>query len=75
MWEKVSEDPFQSPMNGVTGESETALPDGTVLRGVWGYYLPYNPEVPRTGYLERSLDGTKTWGEPEVLLDPAKFSA
>jgi hypothetical protein len=74
-WTTVSADAFRSPMNGVTGECETALPDGTALRGVWGYYLPYNPELPRTGYLERSLDGTKTWGKPEVLLDPGKFSA
>jgi len=75
MWAKVSEDPFKSPMNGITGECETARPDGTVLRGVWGYYQPYNPELPKTGYLERSLDGTKTWGKPEVLLEPGRFSA
>ena len=74
-WTTVSEDAFRSPMNGVTGECEAALADGTVLRGVWGYYLPYNPEVPRTGYLQRSRDGTKTWGKPEVLLDPARYSA
>ncbi len=52
-WKQVSADSFKSCMNGVTGEAETALADGTVLRGVWGYYLPYNPESPRTGYLER----------------------
>jgi hypothetical protein len=62
-------------MNGTTGEAQTALHDGTVVRGVWGQYLPYNPEVPKTGYLERSTDGTKTWGKPEVLLDPDKYSA
>ena len=74
-WKQVSADPFKSCMNGVTGEAETALADGTVLRGVWGYYLPYNPELPRTGYLQRSSDGTRTWGKPEVLLDPNKYSA
>jgi len=74
-WKKVSEDSFKSPMNGVTGEAEVALPSGNVIRGVWGYYLPYNPEVPKTGYLQRSLDGTKTWGKPEILLDPKKYSA
>jgi hypothetical protein len=62
-------------MNGITGEGQTSLADGTILRGVWGYYLPYNPELPKTGYLERSRDGSKTWGRPEVLLDPAKYSA
>jgi hypothetical protein len=74
-WQKVSADPFKSCMNGITGEAQTALADGTIIRGVWGYYLPYNPELPRTGYLQRSADGSKTWGKPEVLLDPAKFSA
>ncbi len=73
-WEQVSADPFKSCMNGVAGEAETALPDGTILRGVCGQYLPYNPELPKTGYLERSTDGSKTWGKPEILLDPAKYS-
>lgn len=74
-WKQVSADPFKSCMNGITGEAQTAIGDGTIIRGVWGYYLPYNPELPKTGYLERSSDGSKTWGKPEVLLDPAKFSA
>jgi photosystem II stability/assembly factor-like uncharacterized protein len=74
-WKRVSADPFRSCMNGVTGEAQTALPDGTVLRGVWGFYLPYDKGLPKTGYLERSADGTKTWGKPEVPLDPKKYSA
>lgn len=74
-WKLVSADAFKSCMNGITGEAQTALPNGTILRGVWGYYLPYNPELPKTGYLERSTDGSKTWGKPQVLLDPAKYSA
>ena len=40
-----------------------------------GYYLPYNPELPKTGYLQRSTDGTITWGRPEVLLDPLQHTA
>lgn len=73
-WQQVSADPFKSCMNGVA-ESPTALSDGSILRGVIGYYLPYNPELPKTGYLQRSTDGSKTWGKPEVLLDPGKYSA
>lgn len=73
-WEQVSADAFKSCMNGVTGEAETALPDGTILRGVCGQYLPYDPELPKTGYIERSTDGSKTWGKPEIFLDPAKYS-
>ncbi|NQT12216.1 MAG: exo-alpha-sialidase [Planctomycetes bacterium] len=74
-WQRASADPFHSCMNGCTGQCETALADGTVIRGVWGHYLPYDPNVPKTGYLEQSHDGTKTWGPPETLLDPDKYSA
>lgn len=73
-WKEASADAFKSCMNGVSGEAETALPDGTVLRGVFGFYLPYDPQVPKTGFLQRSSDGTKTWSKPEVLLDPKKFT-
>jgi len=74
-WEQVSADRFRSCMNGCTGQCETALSDGTVLRGVWGHYLPYDPDLPKTGYLQRSSDGTKTWGPPEVFLDPQQYTA
>lgn len=74
-WKQVSADAFRSPMNGTTGECETALADGTILRGVWGHYLPYDPDVPKTGYLQRSTDGSKTWGKPEIFLDPKRFDA
>ena len=73
-WREVSADRFRSCMNGVTGEAETALPDGTIVRGVWGFYLPYDDDLPKTGYLERSRDGSQTWGPPEVMLDSAKYS-
>ena len=73
-WTKVSADPFKSCMNGCTGQPEVALPDGTVLRAVWGQYLPYDPDLPKTGYLQRSHDGTKTWGKPEVFMDAKKYT-
>lgn len=73
-WEKVSEDRFKSCMNGVSGEAETALPDGTVIRGMLGLFLPFNPELPQTGFLQRSKDGTKSWEPPEVPLDPFKYT-
>ena len=74
-WKQVSADAFRTCMNGITGECQTALSDGTVIRGVWGYYLPYDPDAPQTGFMQRSLDGTVTWGEPEVLLDPRSYTA
>lgn len=73
-WRQTSADPFKSCMNGVTGEAQTALADGTVIRGVFGFYLPYDADIPKTGFLQRSGDGAKTWGKPEVLLDPEKHS-
>ena len=73
-WKQVSADPFKSCMNGVTGEAQTALADGSVIRGVFGFYLPYDSKIPKTGFLQQSSDGTKTWGEPEVLLDPGKYA-
>jgi hypothetical protein len=73
-WQPVSADPFKSCMNGITNEAQTALADGTILRGVFGFYLPYNPDLPQTGFLQRSSDGTKTWGKPEVPAGVAKYS-
>ena len=65
-WDWVASDHFTSCMNGITGEAETALPSGTILRGVWGAYLPYD-EVPYDGYMQRSTDGGATWGNPETI--------
>lgn len=74
-WQQVSADGFKSCMNGVTNEAQTALADGSILRGVFGFYLPYDPDLPQTGFLQRSSDATKTWSKPEVPIDAAKFSA
>ena len=65
-WERVSSDHFTTCMNGTTGEAEEALPDGTILRGVWGPYLPYD-DVPYDGYMQRSTDGGLTWSGPELI--------
>ena len=73
-WQPVSADGFKSCMNEVTNEAATALADGIVLRGVFGFYLPYDPDLPQTGFLQRSRDGTQTWGKPEVPLDASKYS-
>lgn len=74
-WELVSADPFESCMNGAPGETEETIPDesatygGVILRGVWGPYLPYDDDVPNNGFLQRSIDGSQTWGAPEVIHD------
>jgi hypothetical protein len=65
-WQTVSADAFASCMNGVTGEAEAALADGSILRAVWGQYLPYD-NLPRTGLLQRSSDGSRTWSAAEVI--------
>ncbi len=74
-WKQVSADSFRTCMNGATGEAEMALADGTVIRAVEGFYLPYDTDHPRTGYIQRSTDGTKSWGKAEQLLPPEKYSA
>jgi hypothetical protein len=71
-WDYVGGDHFQTCMNGITGECEVALADGSILRGVWGVYLPYN-EVPRNGYIQRSTDGGISWGAPEVIYPREGF--
>lgn len=73
-WEQISADPFQSCMNGVTNEALAVLADGTILRGVIGFYLPYDQEAPQTGFLQRSTDRTKSWSKPEVPIDSGKYS-
>lgn len=65
-WEKISSEPFHTPMNGLTCEAETALPDGTIVRGVLGSWLVFY-DVPQTGFLQFSKDGAKSWGPPRVL--------
>src|SRR5688572_6482436 len=67
-WQPVSSEHFETCLNGFTCEPETALSDGSLLRGVWGPYLPYD-DVPRTGYLQRSVDNGITWSKPQVIDD------
>ena len=62
-------------MNGAPGEAEEVYPDsraafgGVILRGIWGPYLPYDDDVPQNGFLQRSNDGARTWGPPELFYD------
>jgi hypothetical protein len=74
-WKGVSADSFRSCMNHATGKGQISLADGTILRAVWGQYLPFDDKAPKTGYLQRSRDASKTWGPPETpLLDPKLFT-
>ncbi len=57
------------------GECEAALSNETVIRGVYGFYLPYNPELPQTGFFKRSLDGTEPWEKTGVPFPPEKYLA
>ncbi len=67
-WRMAGSEHFQTCLNGFTCEPEVALPDGSILRGVFGPYLPYN-DIPRTGYLQRSTDGGATWGRSQLFYD------
>ena len=65
-WRLAGSDDFRTCMNGITGEAELALGDGSLLRGVWGKYLPYD-QVPQDGYVQRSADGGNSWSAPELI--------
>jgi hypothetical protein len=73
-WNKLSSDKFRTPLNYSTNMAAMATADGAILRGVWGYYLPYAEKLPDTGFIQRSFDMTKTWSDPIVLLDPDKYA-
>jgi len=64
-WKQVSADAFKTCMNGVTNEALTALADGSVLRGVFGFYLPYNPDVATSG-IHSTSDAGQTWHPLDV---------
>lgn len=73
-WNTASEYAFRSPVNALVVGS-TGLRDGTILRALYGSYLPYDADMPGTGVLLRSTDGTKTWDKPTCLLPPGEFTA
>lgn len=74
-WQQVGADPFRTPGGQMSqGGGQIGLADGSVLRAVFGFHLPLNPELPQTGFLQRSGDGGATWGVPQVLLDPASVT-
>lgn len=73
-WTKVSEVPFKGVINSLV-HGGTALKDGTILRNIYGAYLPYDADVPRTGVVQRSTDGAKTWGKMETVLPPNDYLA
>lgn len=70
-WQVKSTDAFTSCMNGAAGQAETCLPDGRVLRGVWGRYLPYD-DTPDDGFVQASSTASVSWGPPLLInTDPA----
>ncbi len=73
-WEQVATYPYHSPMNGIGGRGTVALPDETIVREVFGFYLPFW-DVPQTGCVQRSTDGGQTWGPLEPIMDVDKFIA
>jgi hypothetical protein len=74
-WERVGTDPFQTPGGQMSqGGPQIALPNETIVRAVFGYHLPLNLEIPKTGFLQRSTDGARSWGPPQVLLDADRFT-
>lgn len=70
-WTQTGADPFKTPAGQMSqGGPQISLPDGVIIRAVFGYHLPLDSDVPKTGFLQRSRDGGKTWGDRQVLFDP-----
>lgn len=72
-WQKVSENAFNTPMSALINGS-TGLRDGAIVRTPFGPYLPYDADVPKTGLVQRSTDGAKTWSKLAPLLSPTEFT-
>jgi hypothetical protein len=73
-WKKAGEYAFRSPVNALIVGS-AGLQDGTIVRALFGTYLPYDADVPGTGVFQRSADGAKTWSKPAALLPTDAFTA
>jgi hypothetical protein len=74
-WSAARSDSFQALYpHPYAAQATLALPDGTLVRRVNGHDLAHDPSVPHTAYLQRLAPGASGWSEPEVLLDPARFT-
>ncbi len=63
-WSRVAGD---TPIGG--GRGMSVLPDGTLVRPKWG-----DPkDSSSTGYVQRSGDGGKSWGQPIYFLPAAEY--
>jgi hypothetical protein len=69
-WKKIGSEPFTSCMNGMFG-SALQLPDGAILRCVWGHGLSGQDstyfDVLPAGFLQRSTDRMKSWSKPDYF--------
>ena len=78
-WDKLREVPARSvagDQNGIyaapasssfCGHGMAVLADGTLVTGLWAGADRHS------GYIQRSVDGGKTWATPVYLLDPAVY--
>jgi hypothetical protein len=72
-WNLVGAISWEGPMSYISpGGQEVVLKDGTLLKGVFGYYQPMDAEVPQSAYILRSTNGARSWGKPEPLGDPSR---
>lgn len=73
-WEPFRSDPFQATYpQAYSSQPTIALDDGTIVRRVNGNDLQ-DPTMPPTAYLERLAPGAERWGEPQVLMDPERYT-
>src|SRR5262249_33051609 len=72
-WQQTGGFTWEGPcMYIAPGGQDMVLKDGTIIKGVFGYFQFTTPDVPHTAYLIRSKDMGKTWSKPQALVDPKK---
>lgn len=75
MWRTVRSEPFRALIpHGYIPQATIALKDGTLLRRVNGDDLRQDPDLPHTAFLQRLAPRAGRWSEPQVLLDPKRFT-
>ncbi len=74
-WQETRSDPYQALYpHALNPQPTLALDDGTLLRRVNGDDLRQDATVPHTAFLQRLEPGEAEWSEPQLLMDPSKFT-
>jgi hypothetical protein len=74
-WDEYRSDPFHALIpQAYTPQATIELEDGTLLRRVNGDDLRNDSKIPHTAYLQRLEPSSDTWGAPQVMMDPSRYT-